>query len=378
MTDETTLSPPGLQDVLPQEAERERTCIETLLRCFRSYGYDEVKPPLMEYESSLLSAENQNMSSYTLRLMDPASDHMLAIRPDMTIQVARLAALRLKQEPRPLRLCYAGQVLRARGEGLYAERQLTQAGAECIGETAPNADAEVILLAVEGLTALGITNISVDFSLPQLSTLLLETLDLPQENISTLLDAVEKKDEAQIRSLLGDPADLWTSLIATGGSTLEVAIPALQALTLPESAEPLLTTLQAITTIIAERAPDIRLTIDPLERRGFEYHTGTAFSLFSLHSKEELGRGGRYQLPNNQEHAVGFSYSVNALQRVMPAGKAPERVYAPYAISTSRCAALREDGYIVIQGLQEEQDALREAKRLGCTHLADETGISSL
>src|SRR5690606_35936945 len=106
---------------------------------------ERVKPPLIEFEDGLLSGPGAAVAADTFRLMDPVSQRMMAIRADMTLQVARIAATRLRNQPRPLRLSYAGQVLRVAGTQLRPERQFGQAGVELIGAACPAADAEVAL-----------------------------------------------------------------------------------------------------------------------------------------------------------------------------------------------------------------------------------------
>ena len=157
MTDRVhhALLPAGLKDVLPPDAESEASVRETLISAFVSRGYDRVKPPLIEFEDSLVSGSGEATSSQTFRMMDPVSQLMLGVRPDMTLQVARIATTRLVDEPRPLRLSYAGEVLRVRGSSLRPERQFAQVGAELIGSDKPEADAEVILMAGEALNAAG-------------------------------------------------------------------------------------------------------------------------------------------------------------------------------------------------------------------------------
>src|SRR5205823_4240353 len=81
------------------------------------------------------------------RMMDPASHRMIGVRADMTPQIARVAATRLGDAPRPLRLSYAGQVLRVTGSEIRPERQIGQVGAELIGAAGPAADVEAIAVA---------------------------------------------------------------------------------------------------------------------------------------------------------------------------------------------------------------------------------------
>ncbi|NQV44142.1 MAG: ATP phosphoribosyltransferase regulatory subunit, partial [Rhodospirillales bacterium] len=112
------LLPAGMADVLPPDAAFEATVVERLMARFGAQGYGRVKPPLLEFEENLLRGPGSAMSSQTFRLMDPVSQRMMGLRADMTPQVARIATSRLRKAPRPLRLSYAGQVLRVKGSQL--------------------------------------------------------------------------------------------------------------------------------------------------------------------------------------------------------------------------------------------------------------------
>src|SRR4029077_1521629 len=132
-TPHPALLPGGLYDLLPPEAEIEAEVTARLIGVLTAHGYERVKPPLVEFEETLLSEAGAAMASDTFRMMDPISHRMIGVRADMTPQVARIAETRLAHKPRPLRLSYAGQVLRVKGSQMRPERQIGQAGAELIG-----------------------------------------------------------------------------------------------------------------------------------------------------------------------------------------------------------------------------------------------------
>ena len=126
------LLPAGLRDQLPPDAETEASAVEALMEVFAGHGYQRVKPPLLEFEDSLLAGSGAAVRR-TFRLMDPVSRRLMGLRADTTPQVARIATTRLAHAPRPLRLSYAGQCLRVRGTQLAPDRQIAQAGIEMIG-----------------------------------------------------------------------------------------------------------------------------------------------------------------------------------------------------------------------------------------------------
>src|ERR1700743_2941241 len=127
------LLPAGPRARVPPDAETEAAAVGALMEGFAAHGYQRVKPPLLEFEDSLLAGSGAAVAEQTFRLMDPVSQRMMGLRADTTPQVSRIATTRLAHEPRPLRLSYAGQCLRVRGSQLAPDRQIAQAGIELIG-----------------------------------------------------------------------------------------------------------------------------------------------------------------------------------------------------------------------------------------------------
>ncbi|MEC7246179.1 MAG: ATP phosphoribosyltransferase regulatory subunit, partial [Pseudomonadota bacterium] len=128
------LLPAGLSDLLAPQAQADADAIEAVLSCFSQFGYQRIKPPLLEFETSLLAdGPGAALADQTFRLLDPISRRMMGLRSDMTAQIARISGTRLAARPRPLRLAYGGDVMRVVPDVLNPERQLVQAGAEIIG-----------------------------------------------------------------------------------------------------------------------------------------------------------------------------------------------------------------------------------------------------
>lgn len=366
------LLPPGMNDILPPEAGFETATVNRLLGVFHAHGYAQVKPPLVEFEASLLAGAGTAMTQQTFRLMDPVSHAMLGLRADMTLQVARIATTRLAHEARPLRLCYAGQVLQVSGSQMRPERQVGQAGIELIGTESVRADVEVIALAHEALSALGIEGLSVDLNVPTLVPAICAALNLDEGETTRVRVALDSKDAGAITALGNGASNLLTGLLKAAGPA-EAALAALAALELPAAAAAACASLKEIVALLAERVPGIRLTVDPVENRGFEYHTGIAFVLFALGARGELGRGGRYlaggaDVPNGAEPATGFTLFMDTVINALSAAKMPERVFVPLGDGAA-AAQLRVDGWITVAGLDTTADPVAEARRLECTHV---------
>ncbi|HEC14278.1 MAG TPA: ATP phosphoribosyltransferase regulatory subunit, partial [Rhodospirillales bacterium] len=352
---EKDLLPAGMSDGLPPYAGFEAHVSEALMAGFSRRGYERVKPPLIEFEDSLLSGNGAAMASRAFRLMDPVSEKMLGIRPDMTPQVSRIATTRLEKAPRPLRLSYTGQVLRVKGSQLSPERQFGQAGAELIGARGPKADAEVIVMAAIALKALGINGLSVDLCLPRLVPAITAPLPLDEETQDMLRRALDRKnatDLSVLKEKLG-PAFAPLSALLTAGGTAGEALEKLAAIDLPADARAACSRLKDVIDLIGDDAPDLLITVDPVENRGFEYHTGVTFAFFAKGVRGELGRGGRY-LAGNGEPATGVSLFMDSVLRALPTpNNTGRRLFLPSETDEETARRLRHEGWITVMDLNK-------------------------
>ena len=326
-----SLLPNGLRDALPPEAGAEARAVDRLLGVFHANAYERVDPPLVEFEQSLLDGPGEAVSPQTFRLMDPVSQRMMGLRADITPQIARIAATRLAQTPRPLRLSYAGHVLRVRGTQLRPERQFVQVGVELIGAPAPGADVEVVVLAAEALEAVGISDISIDLSLPTLVPAICREIGLAEEEARRARVALDRKDPAALSGLGEDAQALLTALLEAAGPAGD-AISRLNALPLSGRTKRMCGELEQTVDRVAAAAPGLGLTVDPVEFRGMEYQTGVSFTVFTPRVHSEIGRGGRYELDTG-ESATGCTLFMDALVRALPAPHPDRLVYVPHGTS---------------------------------------------
>jgi ATP phosphoribosyltransferase regulatory subunit len=291
---------------------------------------------------------------------------MMVLRGDMTPQIARIASTRLAAAPRPLRLSYAGECVRVRTAG-GGDRQVPQAGIELIGPDSAAADAEVMLVAHEALAALGIGRLSMDLTLPTLVPALLDDAGVEGDTRHALARALDRKDAAAVTAHGGALAPVLNDLLLSAGPAA-AALSALRAAPLPDACRALAERLEAVVALVSIAAPQLRLTIDPLEFRGFRYHTGLALTVFSPGRHEELGRGGRY-FSAEGEPATGLTLYADAALRA--AGRKPSRplIFVPAGTAAYVAQTLRADGYATLAGLSEVADPAAEARRLHCTHI---------
>ncbi|MGF1605655.1 MAG: ATP phosphoribosyltransferase regulatory subunit [Rhodothalassiaceae bacterium] len=362
------LLPEGVHDALSPEAEQEAALTDDLMRGFAAYGYRRVAPPLVEFETSLTSLSGGSVTPNMFRLLDPVSNRMMALRSDITPQIARLAATRLAAAPRPLRLSYAGHVLRVRGSQLRPHRQFRQAGAELIGAASVQAEAEVIAMALETLRLIGLQGLVLDLTVSRFVPVLARALGLSAPAAEEVRLALDAKDVGRLQRLHGPARDSFTTVLRAAGPVSQ-ALAQLDRLDLPEEARALIEEVAALAHALHTVVPDLPISLDPGEFRGFEYKTGIGFSVFAQGVRGTLARGGRYavdHLDGREEPAVGFSVYLDSILQGLPRPAPRPLVFLP--ADSQDGSRLRVSGWRTLTALAPVADEQAEARRMGCTH----------
>jgi ATP phosphoribosyltransferase regulatory subunit len=356
------LLPEGLEDRLPQSAAAAARIERAVLSVLDAHGYDRVRPPLIEFMQSMARRMDGVKTRHLFRFVDPKSLRTLALRSDMTVQVGRIAATGLAGKPRPLRLCYAGQVARIVGDQLDPRREALQLGAELIGSHTVAAAAEIVELAIASLEAAGASGISVDFTLPDLvDTLAAEEFPLDAAQVRAVRRELDAKDAGALREAGGES---YVPLLYASGPFDE----AIEKLALIDAQGALASRIAGLRQIAARVADRARLTLDPSERHGFEYQTWFGFTLFAEGVRGTLGRGGTYRIHGSDEVAAGFSLFPEELVEAVKADE-PRRqaVFLPLGHDAAAAMKLRAEGWRTVAALCDADNAAA----LGCSHRLD-------
>ena len=353
------LPPEGLRDRLPPEAETAAGLARALADHFASYGYERIQPPLIEYEETLGARLGPAARRELIRFTDPASQATLALRSDITGQAGRIAATRMAHSARPLRLSYAGPVLRVSGDKVRAEREALQVGAELIGSDTVAAARELLTLAVEALAAVGVTGVAIDLTLPDLIETLAGRVMAPAR-IAELKALLDMKDAGGM--VAAGFAD-WLPLIAATGPVGA----ALDQLRTFDHAGLLASRIDGVAAIAAAIGDSARVTLDPTERHGFEYQTWIGFSIFGDGIAGEAGRGGAYVVAHegSSEPAVGFSLYVDGLVDAGLGQPLTRRILLPVGTAAETGALLRADGWATVAAFDVDADPAD----FRCTHV---------
>jgi ATP phosphoribosyltransferase regulatory subunit len=360
--------PDGVEEVLPAQARTVERLRRTLLDLYRSWGYQLVIPPLMEFTDSLLIGLGHDLDLLTFKLTDQLSGRTLGVRADITPQVARIDAHSLGEEG-VTRLCYAGSTLHTRPKTLMASRSPIQLGAELYGEDSLAADVEIIGLMLATLEAAGLENASLDLGHVGVYEAVLNTLTLSDEQEQTVFDALQRKSVPDLQAALGEVDDASRELVIAlvdlhGDDAVLERARELFAGPVP-SALDAIEAVEAVAADIRRQRPDLDIYYDLAELRGYHYHTGIVFAAYVQGHGQALANGGRYNdvgaVFGRARAATGFATDLKALMALVAYDEAEQgAIAAPESDAPALLAkvnALRAAGEVVINSLSSGMDS---------------------
>ncbi|MBV7482404.1 ATP phosphoribosyltransferase regulatory subunit [Bordetella sp. BOR01] len=361
------LLPESLADVLPAEARRIEELRRELLDLYRTYGFELVAPPLVEYIDSLLSGTGSDLDLRTCKLVDQLSGRTLGVRADMTPQVTRIDA-HLLNRAGVTRLCYCGNVLHARPADLLSSRELLQIGAEIYGHAGFEADLEIISLVLDTVATAGLRQPRLDLCHPGVVRAILDADPAAAACAEDIILLLREKDVPGLAELAQRGCEIRPDTLAAlqrlpglyGGP--EVIKQARRDLPLLPGVAAALDALQ----VIVDAMPEVVLGVDLADIGGYGYHSGVTFALYVEGWHDALVSGGRYddvsRAFGRARPATGFSLDLRKLARGLPPASQARAVRAPWGQEAALATAvrqLRRSGEIVVQvlpGHEQSQD----------------------
>jgi len=302
--DSRTKIPSGMATHLPEDAFLRRHAQEKILSTFFKWGYKEVLTPVFEYYDVLSPGISSRLTEKSYKFVDRESGKMMLLRPDITPQIARMVAGILTDEPKPLRLCYYGNVFRYEESHAGRDREMFQVGCELVGIESPEADAEVIAVASEAIKDFGITDFKIVIGQAGFLNGIISSLNrYKEETISmefehSLQDAISRKDAGLIKTLLnntGIKGKVRNNILEVpnlfGGE--EILIKALN-ITNNELSKEAIENLRKIYSLLCLYGLKDSILIDLCDIREIDYYTGLFFEIFTPGIPYPVGAGGRY------------------------------------------------------------------------------------
>jgi len=293
-----TQLPTGAKIYLPDEAAQKRAVEDRLFGVFRKWGYREIVTSAYEYFDVLSQGTDAALQERMFKMVDRDSGRLLALRADVTPQIARIVATRMRDEPKPLRLAYVTNVFRYDEPRVGRYREFYQAGAELLGLPNPEGDAEMIAMTVEGLGALGLEQFQIDVGQAEFFRGILEDLSVDDAAARTLRTALGHKDVSALERLVGElraPAAITELLLALPtlygrGDVLDRA----ERLVKNARSEAALANLAEVYRLLRAYGLADTVLLDLGEVRGFDYYSGVHFEAYVSGLGAPLVGGGRY------------------------------------------------------------------------------------
>jgi len=317
--------PRGVSDFLPEAAAKIGYIEGRIRRVFDLWGFRRVITPKLEYEDVLSIGMGDELKGRTYRFDDRQSGRLLAFPPDITPQVARIVATRLNGWPLPHRISYSGRVLRQTEMQAGRSREIFQSGVELIGLDSPEADAEMVAMAVEALQGLGFDNFKIDLGQVEFCRGIMEASGLTGLTLQELQQAVARKDSSAVAKILAgndvtEESHKEISALTRLFGGREVLDEARRVVTNSRSRAALDNLCQVLDILEIHGVSEF-LTIDLGEPRGLEYHTGITFEGFVSGLGEPVCSGGRYDNLTVRygfpAPATGFTFNVLSLLQAL-------------------------------------------------------------
>ena len=353
------LLPEDIADVLPAKARKVEQLRRSLLDLYRSYGYELVAPPLLEFLDSLLTGTGSDLNLQTFKLVDQLSGRTLGLRADMTPQVARIDA-HLLNRTGVTRLCYAGPIAHTRTPIGCTSREELQLGAEIYGHAGWEADLEALTLLLQTLQTAGLKQVYLDLSHAGILTGILENQAVSKEEIETLYGLLQSKDRSSLaswsRNLPQPVGQALMALTELSGPAKDVLVKARKVLPGNALVSDALSLLERLIKAIALMPSAPEVSIDLADLRGYQYHSGMMFTAYVDALPQPIARGGRYdhvgQAFGRARPATGFSIDLLTLAGLSTDLEERSAIVAPWigdAGLNAAIQALRAGGEIVVQ-----------------------------
>ncbi|WP_123042804.1 ATP phosphoribosyltransferase regulatory subunit [Cohnella candidum] len=368
--------PIGVKDYLPHAVSKLRHIERSVLECMHRWGYDQIMTPTMEYYDTV-GVASATSDQKLFKLLNQRGT-TIVLRSDMTAPIARVVGSLLKEQPFPLRLSYHGNVFRAFEEDAGREAEFFQTGVELVGDPSPEADAEIIALAIASLQAAGVRSFKIAFGhVGFLNGLFQETLPGREAEQEALKACLLQRDHVGYRHILrsldmdeSQRAELEGILRLRGGQ--EVCEQAMQ-LSGSDGARAAIRHLCEIWDVLEAYGVQEHVLIDLTMIGDFSYYTGMTFEGYASNLGFPVCSGGRYDNLLAQfgrpAAATGFALKTTRILEVVEeepaaAGKTLI-VYAPAARGQALASAerLRGEGRVVVTEMAADPELAAELRK---------------
>jgi len=401
----TWLLPDGINESLPDEAQKLEALRRHLIDLYATWGYRLVMPPLVEYMESLRAGMGTQLDLQTFKITDQLNGRLMGVRADITPQVARIDAHHLskdnfidnnnnKNNDAVNRLCYIGTVLRTRSAQQGGSRSPVQVGAELFGHAGFESDIEIISLMLETFHSLEINNLVLDLGHIGVTRGLAEHIGLNQQQQDDYFDMLSRKSIPEINTWVAQQgfsqsdSRMLQALPLLSGSVEVINDAKSQLINAGNVVLEALDHMQDVANLTLSSFPNVQLHIDLAEMRGYSYHTGIMYTLYLPGRGRSIASGGRYngigEAFGNPRPAIGFSTDLRTLVNLsletvtLVNELGVNGILAPNTIDkalNNTISGLRAQGEQVIRQLDDQTDfSVEQLQQYGCNRIIKKQG----
>lgn len=343
-------TPEGVQDILFESCSQKRLLEDKIRKAFKLNGYKEIETPTIEFYDTF-GGERGLINQESMYKFCDSKGRLLVLRPDLTVPVARLAATKLKDEVLPLKCCYIGNTFSFDELGGGRQNEFTQAGCELLGINSPEADAEVVAMAIETVRATGIDEFQIDIGQVGFFKGLMEESGLSEDEIEEVRELIDQKNLVGVeqvmdrhkvknplkRIILDLPKLFGSKDILQKINSEDIGIVATKAIE----------NIKAVLEILEDRNLAQYVSLDFGMVQSLNYYTGIVFRGYTYGVGFPILSGGRYDKLvakfGRDCEATGFSLGVNMVMMALERQKKqseqePEGVFVTYEKNARKLA----------------------------------------
>ncbi|EGG31549.1 ATP phosphoribosyltransferase regulatory subunit [Paenibacillus sp. HGF5] len=368
--------PAGVRDYLPHAVTKLRRIEREVLACMDRWGYRQIMTPTMEYYDTVGVASSTS-DQKLFKLLNKRGTTMV-LRSDLTAPIARVMSSLLKDEPLPVRLSYHANVFRAIEEEAGREAEFFQTGVELVGDDTPEADAEVIALAIESLKAAGVEKFKIAMGhMGYLNGLLQEVLPDRTEDQESLKQDLLNRDYVGYRNTIASLSltevqqDQLEGILKLRGGR-EIAGQALE-ISSNELARASIEHLSKVWEVLEAYDVSRHVLFDLTMLGDFSYYTGMTFEGYAAELGSPVASGGRYDKLLRQfgraVPATGFALKTNRILDGVQGEEIVEElpILIRYTASyrkegLAKASELRAQGHSVITSILPDSANVRDAE----------------
>lgn len=390
-------TPEGVQDILFEECFKKKNLESKMRSLFRKNGFLEIETPTVEFYDVFYREAVQIPQETMFKFFDQ-NGRILVLRPDMTVPVARVTATKYKDIQYPIKYSYIGNTFKYNEMGGGKQKEFTQAGVEIVGADNPEADAEIIAMAIQGVKACGLESFQIDLGQAEFFKGIMEEAELSNHDIEQMRILIDKKDFLGIEELVKEhkiSSELQEIIFSLPGlfGSIDV-VENMEKKNLNERSLKALANLRKVLEILEDYGLSKYVSVDLGMVNSLDYYTGIIFRGFTYGIGFPILSGGRYdglvEKFGKKCSATGFSLGINMVMNALERQKIKSEELSIDSLISYKaegrktafeiCEALRNQGLCVEMdvtgyGINQVKDYAKQKGIGGIFYVLDKENI---